>query len=180
MAPAIASSKVSVQHKPEQTVELTLNDIPVSNLNFDGVATNAAGTIAISRWIGVDLVDGANELRAVIRNEDGSKARGIRRTIHFSGTPIRAEVVEERSVLVADGKTMPVVAVRLFDRTGKPSRTGVVGQFRVNPPYRSAWDEEHDRKNALVETGDRLRADFAGHRQTDRHGKRRARGTHCL
>ena len=154
-APAIGSSKVSIQHKPGQTVDLTLNGIPVSNLNFDGVVTNVAETIAISRWVGVNLTDGANELRAVVRNGDGSKAKGIRRTIHFTGTPIRAELVDEFSMLVADGKTIPVLALRLYDRSGKRSRPGVVGDFRVNAPYRSAWDEEQDRKNALVETGDR-------------------------
>ena len=154
-APAIASSKVAIQHEPGQDVDLTLNGLPVSNLNFDGMSVNAAGTIAISRWIGVDLVEGANELRAVIRNADGSKAKGIRRTIHFTGTPIRAEFVEELSDLVADGKSYPVLALRFYDRTGKLARSGVVGQFSVNAPYRSAWDEEQDRKNALVETGDR-------------------------
>ena len=154
-APAIASTKVSVQHEPGQTVELTLNDAPVSKLNLDSVQTNAAGTIAITRWVGVDLVDGANELRAVIWNADGSKAKGIRRTIHFTGTPIRAEIAVEHSNLVADGKTTPVIAVRLFDRSGKPSRAGMVGRFRVNAPYRSAWDVENDRKNALVDTGER-------------------------
>ncbi len=154
-APAIASSKVAIQHKPGQDVELTLNGAPVSKLNFDGMAANAAGTIAVSRWMGVDLVEGANELRAVIRNADGSKAQGIRRTIHFTGTPIRAELVEELSDLVADGKSYPVLALRLYDRSGKLARSGVVGQFSVNAPYRSAWDEEQDRKNALVETGER-------------------------
>ncbi len=154
-APAIASSKVSIQHEPGQTVELTLNDEPVSKLNFDGVATDAAETVAISRWIGVDLVDGANELRAVVWNADGSRAKGIRRTIHFTGTPIRAEFVEELSTLIADGKTRPLIAVRLYDRSGKTSRTGMIGSYRVDAPYRSAWDEEHDRKNALVELGDR-------------------------
>ncbi|MDH3615914.1 MAG: OmpA family protein, partial [Gammaproteobacteria bacterium] len=154
-SPAIASTKVSVQHEPGQTVTLTLNDEPVSKLNFDGVATNSVDTVAVSRWVGVDLVDGANQLRAVIFNEDGSKAKGIRRTIYFTGTPIRAELVEELSTLVADGKTMPVIAMRLFDRSGKPSRTGMIGRYSINAPYRSAWDEEHDRKNALVELGDR-------------------------
>tara|TARA_R110002096_G_scaffold130643_4_gene279903 strand:- start:6171 stop:11942 length:5772 start_codon:yes stop_codon:yes gene_type:complete len=154
-APAIASTKVSIQHAPGQSVELTLNDSPVSKLNLDSVDTNAAGTIAITRWAGVDLVDGANELRAVIWNADGSKAKGIRRTIYFTGTPIRAEFAPELSNLVADGKTMPVIAVRLFDRSGKPSRAGMIGRFRVNSPYRSAWDVENDRKNALVEIGER-------------------------
>ena len=91
----------------------------------------------------------------MIRNADGSKAKGIRRTIHFTGGPIRAEIVEEQSILVADGKTTPVIALRLFDRANKPARTGTVGKFSVDAPYRSAWDEQNDRKNKLVEVGDR-------------------------
>ena len=154
-APAVASSKVSIQHMPGQTIELTLNDQPVSKLNLDGSATNAAGTVAVTRWVGVDLVDGANELRAVIWNADGSRAKSVRRTIYFTGTPIRGEVDLAKSVLVADGKTPPVLAVRLFDRSGEPARAGLVGNFRVEAPYRSAWDEENDRRNALVEIGDR-------------------------
>ncbi|MGI9235724.1 MAG: OmpA family protein [Woeseiaceae bacterium] len=154
-APAIPATKVAIKHKPGQSVELTLNDVPVSRLNFAGEATNAAGTVAVSRWAGIDLADGANKLRAVIRNEDGSKAKGIRRTIHFTGGPIRAEFVPELSSLVADGKTQPSVAIRLFDRSNKPARAGVVGRFRVDAPYRSAWDEENDRKNSLVEIGSR-------------------------
>ncbi len=154
-APAIASTKVSIQHEPGQSVELTVNGDPVSKLNIDGSARNAAGTVAITRWVGVDLVDGGNEIRAVIWNADGTKAKGIRRTIHFTGTPIRGEFVAGLSTLIADGKTPSVVAVRLFDRSGKPSRAGMVGRFRVNAPYRSAWDVENDRKNALVEVAER-------------------------
>ncbi|MGI9236426.1 MAG: OmpA family protein [Woeseiaceae bacterium] len=154
-APAIPATKVSIQHEPGQSIELTLNGVPVSRLNFAGEAINAAGTVAVARWAGIDLVDGANTLRAVIRNEDGSKAKGIRRTIHFTGGPIRAEFVPELSALIADGKTQPTVAIRLFDRSNKPARAGVVGRFRVDAPYRSAWDEENDRKNSLVEIGSR-------------------------
>jgi outer membrane protein OmpA-like peptidoglycan-associated protein len=154
-APAIAATKVSIQHKPGQTVDLMLNGKAVNKLNFAGTATNASGTVGVTRWAGVDLVDGANELKAVIRNADGSKARGIRRIIHFTGGPIRAEFVDELSSLIADGKEKPVIALRLYDRSGKPARAGIVGRFSVNAPYRSAWDEQNDRKNALVEIGER-------------------------
>ena len=154
-APAIPATKVSIQHKPGQTVELTVNDKPVNRLNFVGEAANAPGTVAVSRWTGVSLADGANELRAVVRDADGSKASSIRRTIHFTGGPIRAEFVADRSSLVADGKEKPVIALRLFDRSGKPARAGIVGRFRVDAPYRSAWDEEQERKNSLVEIGER-------------------------
>ncbi|MDJ0749209.1 MAG: OmpA family protein [Woeseiaceae bacterium] len=154
-APAIPATKIAVQHEPGQTVEVTINDAPVNALTFAGVTANGTGTVAISLWEGVGLVDGKNEIRAVIRNADGSKAKGVRRTIHFTGGPIRAEFVEAQSVLVADGKTHPVIALRLFDRANKPARAGIVGKFRVDAPYRSAWDEEEDRRNKLVEIGDR-------------------------
>ncbi len=154
-APAIPATKVAIKHAPGQTVELTLNGEPVNKLNFAGADTNTAGTIAVSSWSGVDLVEGENRLRAVIWNADGSKAKGIRRSIHYTGGPIRAEIVESLSTLTADGKTAPILAVRLFDRSGKPARAGIVGRFRVDSPYRSAWDEINDRKNALVEVGDR-------------------------
>ena len=154
--PAIPATKISVQHRPGQTVEVSLNGAPVSTLNFDSTATSADGNVVISRWEGVDLVDGANEIRAVIRNADGTTAKGIRRTIYFTGTPIRAEFDSESSVLVADGKTSPVIALRLYDRSDRPARAGVVGNFSVEAPYRSAWDEQEERKNALVEIGKRV------------------------
>ena len=154
-APAIASSKVAIKHGPGQTVELTLNGTLVSNLNFEGTLENAAGTVAVSRWLGVDLHDGDNEFIAIVWNADGSKADEVRRTIVFAGMPIRAELVLEASNLIADGKTNPVVAVRLFDRSGQPSRMGIVGNFRIDGPYRTAWEVENDRENPLVQISER-------------------------
>ena len=154
-APAIASSKVAIKHSTGQTVELRLNGTLVSNLNFEGTLENAAGSVAVSRWLGVDLHDGDNEFIAIIWNADGSKAEEFRRTIVFAGMPIRAELVLEASNLIADGKTNPVVAVRLFDRSGQPSRTGIVGNFRIDGPYRTAWEVENDRKNPLVQISER-------------------------
>jgi uncharacterized repeat protein (TIGR01451 family) len=153
--PAIASTKVAIKHAAGQTVELSLNDAPVSNLNFEGTAENSDGTVAISRWNGVDLLDGENRFEIVVWNQDGTKAHGKKRTIIYAGSPIRAEFVPEKSNLVADGKNTPVMAVRLFDRSGKPSRTGIVGNFRVDAPYRSAWEVENDRTNPLIQLGER-------------------------
>jgi len=153
--PAIPSTKISVQHKPRQSVRVYLNDSPVNPLNFDGMALNASRSVAVSRWKGVDLKDGNNEIRVVVANADGSQADSIVRKVYYSGPAIRGEFVAELSTLVADGKTRPVIAVRLFDRAGKPSRAGTVGGFRIDAPYRSWWDVENDRKNELVSIGAR-------------------------
>ena len=153
--PAIPSTKISIQHEPQQSVKLYLNELPVSPLNFDALAVNAARSVAVSRWKGVDLQDGNNVIRAIVSNADGSRAKSIRREIYYAGAAIRGEFVEELSTLVADGKTRPIIAVRLFDRTGQPSRAGTIGTFRVDAPYRSQWDVENERKNEIVSIGAR-------------------------
>jgi len=153
--PALPVTRISVKHAPDQRVRVLLNGIAVSALNFDGIVTNAQKTFALSRWAGVDLQDGENQLRAIVENADGSIAATFERTLNFAGAPIRGEIVPELSLLVADGKTRPIVAVRLFDRTGHRSRRGTMGTFRIDSPYRSWWEVEDERKNDIVAIGNR-------------------------
>ena len=153
--PAIAATKISIQHRPDHKVEVWLNGAPVSSLNFDTLAANSSRTVAISRWKGVDLQDGQNEIRAVVRNASGMALKTITRRIYYSGSPIRARFLPEESTLVADGKTRPVIAVRLFDRAGERSRTGTVGTFRIDTPYRAQWEIDNEHRNVLVQIGDR-------------------------
>jgi hypothetical protein len=82
--PAIPSIKIAIQHAATQSVELRLNDAPVSALNFDGTATKRDNSLALSRWRGVDLKDGANKLVAIVREADGSEVERIERVIHYS------------------------------------------------------------------------------------------------
>ena len=154
-SPAIAATKISVRHAPGQSVKVYLNEAPINPLTFDSTVVNRARTVAVSRWKGVDLADGENVIRLVVTNPDGSRAGAFKRTIYYAGQPIRGTIVSDGSTLVADGKTIPVIAVRLFDRAGRPARTGTVGTYRVEPPYRSLWDVEDERRNALVAIGTR-------------------------
>ncbi len=151
-SPAIPATKLFIQHAPQQSVAVWVNGEPVNAVNLDSVVVNNAGTVAVSRWKGVPLQDGENRLRAVITSADGTHSETITRSIYFAGMPIRGEIVASKSVLSADGKTRPVIAVQLFDRAGKPARRGIVGGFRVAAPYRSWWSVENDRENPLVQT----------------------------
>jgi len=153
--PAIPTTKISIKHGLQQKLDISLNGKPVNPLNYDGIEVSASQTFAVSRWVGVDLKDGANEIRVEVVNSDGAVARVLKRTVNYSGTAVRGEIIPEMSVLVADGKTRPVIAVRLYDRSGKASRQGAVGTFRVNAPYRSWWEVEDERKNDIVAVGNR-------------------------
>lgn len=148
--PPIPSIKIAVQHAPSQSVEVRLNGAPVSTLNFDGVATKSDNSLALSRWRGVDLKDGDNELVAIVRDADNNEVTRITRTIYYSGGAVRAELVKEQSQLVADGSNKPVIALRMFDAAGNAARPGTMGSFTVESPYRSALQVEQMQDKQLA------------------------------
>ena len=135
--PAIPAIRVGVKHQPGYQVKLKLNGEEVSPLNFFGTDKNAADMVAISRWQGIDLRDGDNQLEAIVYNQKGLEVKYIRRNVHYSGEPIYAEILPEMSYLVADGKTSPVVAVWFMDKAGYPARYGVIGDYDISAPYKA-------------------------------------------
>ena len=154
-APRITSVKVAVRHLPGQSVELVVNGAPVSPLNYYGSTENRSRTVALSLWRGVDIPEGPSELAAIVRDADGVEIDRLIRQIHFAGGPNRAELDAPASDLVADGRTHPLVRVRLVDAYGKPARPGTIGTFRVDPPYRSWFEVEALTEQQLVVTGQR-------------------------
>ncbi len=152
-SPPIASIKIAIQHEPGQLAELSINGKAVSALNFDGVALNDANTVALSRWRGVDLSDGENKLAARIFDADGKVVWQQERVVHYGAGPVRAEVDPASSKLVADGRTRPVIALRMFDKYGKAARAGTIATFSVDSPYRSWWEVEQLDNNQILATG---------------------------
>ena len=142
--PPVPSVKVAVQYQKGESVELTLNGRPVPKTNLRNSDTAPNADVVVLQWGGIDLEDGANEIVATVRDSSGVPIATLARTIHYSGRAVRAELVLERSTLVADGKTRPVVAVRFFDRSGKPVHAGAAGEFMVGAPFR-VWRDIDDR-----------------------------------
>ena len=153
--PAIPAIRISIKHELDQTVALFINGLEVNPLNFDGTEINTERNVAVSRWVGVDLLEGSNPIVADIIGANGRVADRLTREVHYAGPAVRAEFLPESSHLVADGKSRPLLAVRLFDRFGKPARHSSVGAFNVDAPYRSWWAVQNDRENALVHVGNR-------------------------
>lgn len=132
---------VMIQHEPGVRVNLFANGEPVSGLLFDGRIEDAARGIAVSAWRAVHMDDGGNELVAELVEPDGDVER-LSRTVHIGVGPTHLRFLPERSRLVADGRSSPVLAVQLFDRWDQPVRPGLIGDFNVEPPYRSMLEVE--------------------------------------
>lgn len=57
------------------------------------------------------------------------------RQVHYANSALHAELVRGKSILIANGVTRPVLALRMTDRAGRPVRSGLVGDFILPAPY---------------------------------------------
>lgn len=133
--PNIPSTKIAIKHNNTTKVQLSLNGQPVSELNRSGRSQYKPNNNAVSLWSGVDLIEGDNHFVAELLDKDGIAIDKVDFHLHYSGSPIHAELIEEESKATADGISAPVIAVRLTDKEGFPVRKGLLGEFSVNPPY---------------------------------------------
>ncbi|MDQ8036921.1 MAG: OmpA family protein [Pedobacter sp.] len=147
-APAI---RVAVAYQLNQSVTLLVNGEQVSGLNFDGERKATDRNAAVAVWRGVPLKDGANRIVARVRDDaSGRVVEELVRVVHYANTPVRSELVLEKSHLVADGITRSVVAVRLLDRDGRPVRKGVSGPISINAPYMTAQQRDEMQQRQLA------------------------------
>jgi uncharacterized repeat protein (TIGR01451 family) len=142
--------RVAIKHLPGQSVTLLADGKPVDPIAFDGSRKNSAGTAAVSVWRAIPIEGRQAELVAEVRNADGSLAETLRRTVRYGASPMRAELLRDKSLLIADGVTRPVFAVRLTDRDGRPVRHGLTGDFDVPAPYYPAVEADAQQARQLA------------------------------
>ena len=133
--PSIPAVNLAVKYNPADKIELIQNGKPVSPLFNFGTIKNKASTVARVYWQGVHLRDGVNKFEFIVKDMNGVEKQRLTRNVTVSGAPVRAELVEKYSRLVADGTYSPVIALRLYDKNNYLVRPGSVGKYEVNSPY---------------------------------------------
>ncbi len=151
--PRAPSIRIAVRHRRNQTVVLLVDGQPVEPLAFEGVLSPAEGRWQVSHWRGVPLNGERTHLSAQVVSAAGAVVETLERDVFFTTTPARAEMVPELSNLVADGRTAPVVAVRVLDAAGRPMREGVSGELRISAPYESAAQVAQQQLDQLTRRG---------------------------
>jgi len=148
-APAI---RVAIRHRRGQSVQLLVDGKPVDPLAFDGVQNPEKGRFAVSQWRGVPLINERTVIEARIVNSFGEVSKAFTREVFFTRTPAKVVFLPEQSQLIADGRTRPVMAVRVLDRNNRPLREGLSGSFTLNAPYESAEQIDRQQLNQLTGT----------------------------
>jgi hypothetical protein len=148
--PSLPSTNIGIKHAPGHTIDLALNGEPVQRENFEGRDSDNKRTVMLSRWRGVDLREGRNAFTATVKDADGTVVSTIDRDIWFVTEALRAIPVVDQSVLAADGRTSPILAVRMEDNAGRPVHAGHEMTVSVAAPYRVASKRTVEDANELV------------------------------
>lgn len=135
LTPSRPSINIGIKHGPGQRVALSLNGKPVPVLNYVGREGSKDRSVMISRWRGVDLLGGRNELVAQIQHANGQTIKTIREDISFVKNIARVRGLPDQSKLIADGRTVPEIALRLEDEAGRPVHAGRITTIDLEPPY---------------------------------------------
>jgi uncharacterized repeat protein (TIGR01451 family) len=140
--PRTKAVRVAIKHLPGQTVTLFSDGKPVSPLTLDGTRKNGDGSVAVTLWRSLDLNDRDTRFTAEVRDANGVIVERLDRMVHYASNAMNATLVRDKSVLIADGVTRPVIAVRMTDRDGRPVHHGLVGDFAVPAPYYPAVEAD--------------------------------------
>ena len=136
--PRVPAIRVVVRHRAGQTIDLLINGKPADKLSFDGMRTAPSGGYAVSIWRGIPLNGEQTDLTAIVRGSGGAELAKLTRKVLYAATPARIELLNAGSRLIADGRTRPVLALRITDHNGRPVHAGLSGEFGLSAPYESA------------------------------------------
>ncbi|MEY2944310.1 MAG: hypothetical protein RLY97_2324, partial [Pseudomonadota bacterium] len=130
--------RVVIRHKPGQKIELSSDGKPVDAVASDGSKVSDDRSYAVTVWRGIPLDSEITHLTAVVRNGDGTVETTLHRDVRFTQTAAKVEFLAAQSKLIADGRTKPVIAIRVLDRAGRPVHAGITGEVNLSAPYESA------------------------------------------
>ncbi|MCB2096068.1 MAG: DUF11 domain-containing protein [Parvularculaceae bacterium] len=149
VTPSSPSTNIGVKHPAELRPTLFLNGHEVPVENFDGRDVSVMRTVALTRWKGVDLLEGENRFEAVLKDKDGAEVTRVTRNVDYVNTALRANIMVEETRAFADGKTRPVIALKVTDGAGRPVRAGRILNVEIAPPFRAATREAIEQRAPL-------------------------------
>ena len=148
--PSLPTVNIGIKHDPSYSIALELNGEAVPMTNLVARETNKKRTAMITRWRGIDVLNGQNIFIAHVKDADGNIIETLRREIHYVTNVARIIPVPEESHLTADGRTTPIIAVRVTDEAGRPVRGGRALEVDITPPYQFEIDDRLEASTELV------------------------------
>ncbi|MEO1405475.1 MAG: hypothetical protein AAFV54_03165, partial [Pseudomonadota bacterium] len=148
--PSSRSVNIGIQHRGGQQVALTLNGEPVPSLNFTGTDGTFDGRVSLSRFRGVNIASGRNTFVATIFDTAGNIVETLEEDIWFVTEVEQVGLVDDQSIVVADGRTYPSIAIRVTDAAGRSVHRGRQIEVDVAAPYALRAAREFEDENPIA------------------------------
>jgi len=129
---------IGIAYPMGRKISLTVNGEEVDGLSADKTIANRKARVAMKTWRGIDLPDGPTQIVASISDRTGKVVGTVSRTVHYVTEAAEATYLPEESVLIADSKTEPKIAILITDDAGRPVNRGARIGVALSPPYRTA------------------------------------------
>ncbi|MEM9670527.1 MAG: hypothetical protein AAF950_16525 [Pseudomonadota bacterium] len=133
--PSSQSVNLGIQHEGSQQIVLMLNGSPVPSVNFAGTDGSLDGRVSLSRFRGVDIAPGRNEFVATVFDLEGKVVETLKKEIWFVTEVEQVGIIDDQSILVADGRSFPTIALRVTDAAGRPVHSGRQINVDIAAPY---------------------------------------------
>ncbi len=135
LAPSSRSLNIGIKMPTDSKIDLSLNGRTVSASNRQPRLLSSDQSTILKRWKGVDIQSGRNTIEAIITHKDG-RVEKLNKEIWFVEQGERARLVDDQSILVADGRTAPIIAIRLENSEKQPVHAGRIIEVDVTAPYK--------------------------------------------
>ncbi|MEK7265120.1 MAG: hypothetical protein AAB227_03375 [Pseudomonadota bacterium] len=149
VTPSSPSINIGLKHDAKFRPALFLNGHEVPMENFAGREVSIMRTVALTRWKGVDLLEGENHFEAVLKDQNGVEVARLARSVDYIDHAARVTLLADKTHAFADGKTRPVIAVKVTDGAGRPVRDGHLIAVEIAPPFRAATSVVLDQRRPL-------------------------------
>jgi len=131
----LPGSIVVVKHFEHDRVTLKVNSKELTQLSFNKISSNKTLGVYISEWNSIALQEGENIFEIIIKDRFNRIIKEETRTVYYSNIAYKAEFLEEKSDLKADGVTPIRLAFKITNKKNRPVRKGAQLSYRVNRPF---------------------------------------------
>lgn len=147
---ATPSLDLGIKHASNLRAELVLNGAEmIGNRQVDRLVSSDAQRV-LSRWQNVDLQEGENRIDVALVSKSGQTVERLSRTLTYTAKIVQVEYLPTESLLVADGKTSPSIALKFMDAAGRAVHAGRIVGIDIAPPYRLYQENRLDETLGLT------------------------------
>jgi len=126
---------VKVLRLPGQKADVLVNGKDVEAFRREEVMVSHSRKLNMETFSALRISEGRNRIEVIVTDRNGDEVLREAREVLMATVPAKAEIIASSSSLESDGRTKPVIRMRLTDADDIPLRPGLQVQVAVEQPF---------------------------------------------